>query len=69
MLRSAEVGAWDWDIPAGAATWDETIVALYGMAPGVLQGPWESFDPKIHPDDLGALEAAIGSCLETGAAV
>ena len=52
VLRSAEVGAWDWDIPAGAATWDETIVALYGMAPGVLQGPWESFDPKIHPDDL-----------------
>ena len=67
VLRSAEVGAWDWDIPAGAATWDETVVALYGMAPGVLQGPWESFDPRVHPDDLGALEAAIGSCLETGA--
>jgi two-component system sensor histidine kinase/response regulator len=67
VLRSAQVGAWDWDIAAGVATWDETIVALYGMAPGVLQGPWTSFDPNVHPDDLEALEAAIGSCLETGA--
>jgi PAS domain S-box-containing protein len=67
VLRSAEVGAWDWDIPADVATWDETVVALYGMAPGVLRGPWASFDPNVHPDDLGALEAATGSCLETGA--
>ena len=38
VLRSAEVGAWDWDIPGGtSATWDETVVALYGMAPGVLR--------------------------------
>src|SRR5450756_1043413 len=67
VLRSAEVGAWDWDIPADVATWDETVVALYGMAPGVLRGPWASFDLNVHPDDLEALEAATGSCLETGA--
>ena len=67
VLRSAEVGAWDWDIPAGVATWDDTIVALYGMAPGVLEGPWQSFDPSVHPDDLETLETAIDRCLETGA--
>ncbi|MCX6373755.1 MAG: ATP-binding protein, partial [Actinobacteria bacterium] len=67
VLRSAAVGAWDWDIPADVATWDETVVALYGMTPGVLQGPWESFDPQIHPDDLAALETATGRCLETDA--
>ena len=67
VLRSAEVGAWDWDIAAGVATWDETIVALYGMAPGVLEGPWETFDPHVHPDDLKALAAAIDGCVETGA--
>ena len=67
VLRSANVGAWDWDIPAGVGVWDETVVALYGMAPGVLRGPWESFDPHVHPDDFEALQAAIGDCLETGA--
>src|SRR5450756_584819 len=67
VLKSAEVGAWDWDIAADVATWDETVVALYGMAPGVLQGPWESFDTNVHPDDLEALDTAVGSCLETGA--
>ncbi|HEY5387386.1 MAG TPA: response regulator, partial [Thermoleophilia bacterium] len=66
VLRSAQVGIWDWDILAGVATWDATAAALYGMAPGVLRGPWELLDPNIHPDDLEALDAAIASCLETG---
>jgi len=67
VLKSAQVGAWDWDISAGVATWDETAAALYGMAPGVLQGPWESFDPNVHADDLEGLRVAIDNCVETGA--
>ncbi len=66
VLRSADMGAWDWDIPAGVATWDETTAALYGMAPGVLRGSWASLDPHVHPDDLAALEAVSNSCLVTG---
>ena len=33
---------------------------------GVLQGPWETFDASVHPDDLEALEAAIDDCLRDG---
>ncbi len=67
VLRSAEVGIWDWDIASDTTTWDETVVALYGMTPGVLQGPWDASNPNIHPEDLEALRVAIDNCLQTGA--
>ena len=67
VLRSAEVGAWDWDIASDIVTWDETVVALYGMTPGVLQGPWSASNRNIHPDDLETLRATIDDCLAKGA--
>jgi PAS domain S-box-containing protein len=67
VLRSAEVGAWDWDIPSDVVKWDETVVALYGMTPGVLEGPWDAANPHIHPDDLETHRATIDDCLEKGA--
>ena len=68
VLKSAEVGAWDWDIAAGVERWDETVVALYGMAPGVLQGSGDALEQYVHPDDRAAVEAALGRCVATGAA-
>ncbi len=64
VLRSAEVGAWDWDIVTGMETWDETVVALYGMAPGVLEGPGATLYETVHPDDIEAYVAAIDDCVE-----
>ncbi len=67
VLRSAQVGAWDWDIPTDVATWDDTAAVLYGMTSDRREGPMESFDPTIHPDDVKALAAAIDACAATGA--
>ncbi len=66
VLRSAEVGAWDWDIVTRTETWDETVVALYGMTPGVLEGPGDTLYATVHPDDVEAHVAAIEECVATG---
>jgi PAS domain S-box-containing protein len=66
VLSSAAVGVWDWDIPADLATWTETTAVLYGMTSKQLSGPMESFYPSVHPDDLGALIAAIERSRGTG---
>ncbi|HZL63825.1 MAG TPA: response regulator [Thermoleophilia bacterium] len=66
VLRSAQVGAWDWDIVTGLETWDETVVALYGMASGALAGPGDTLYETVHPDDLEAHVAAIDDCVATG---
>ena len=67
VLRSAEVGAWDWDIEQDLARWDETIVALYGMEPGTFDGRFEAFYETLHPDDVAVLDAAVAKALESDA--
>ena len=52
VLRSAEVGAWDWDIVHDVTTWDETLAALLDLPPESRVGTWETFDPSIHPEDI-----------------
>jgi len=66
VLRSAQVGAWDWDIVTGIETWDETVVALYGMTPGVVDGPGTMLYETVHPDDVESHVAAIDDCVKTG---
>ncbi len=60
------MGAWDWDIVTGVETWDETVVALYGLAPGVLEGSGDRLYETVHPEDLEAHVAAIEDCVATG---
>jgi hypothetical protein len=37
-LSSAEMGTWDWDVPAASMWWDERMHALFGLAPGTFKG-------------------------------
>ena len=67
VLRSAEVGAWDWDIPADVATWDETVVALYGMAPGCSRDPGSRSIRTSTQTTSRRSRPRSASCLETGA--
>ena len=64
VLRSAEVGIWEWDIGADHMTWDETVAALYGLPPDQRSGPWTSLDGCIHADDREMVEAAAAAAVE-----
>jgi PAS domain S-box-containing protein len=68
VLKSAEVGAWDWDMVRDLATWDETLARLLRLPEGVLSGPWETFDAQIHPDDYALVNAAVNNVVENGGA-
>jgi phosphoserine phosphatase RsbU/P len=50
-LSSAEMGTWDWDVPADAIWWDERMHALFGLAPGTFKGSYEAFLGSIHEED------------------
>ena len=68
VLKSAEVGAWDWDIVTNVTAWDETLARLLGLPADVFVGTWETFDVSVHPDDLPVLNAAVAEVLRTGKA-
>lgn len=49
--KSAGIGIWDWDILKNELVWDEQMIALYGLQPGMFKGAYEAWLNGIHPDD------------------
>lgn len=50
--RTAGIGIWQWHIPSKTVHWDETMFALYGMAPtpdGTVR--YDDYIAHLHPED------------------
>lgn len=51
IQRLAQLGSWEWDIPANAVTWSNELYRIYGVAPGEFEATYEAFLAHVHPDD------------------
>ena len=62
------VGTWDWRIPSDTAYCDAQLAALCSVDPklGEEGAPLATYFKAIHPDDAGAVEAAIERAITTG---
>jgi PAS domain S-box-containing protein len=68
-LSSAEMGTWDWDVPAGVIWWNERMHALFGLAPGTFKGAYEDFLGLIHEEDRERLRADFARVIAARTAV
>lgn len=53
--QTAGIGIWQWHKPSGRIHWDDTMFALYGLAPtpdGTLS--LDEYLARLHPDDVPA---------------
>ena len=50
-LLAAGVGSWHIDLASGLATWDPTMEALFGLAPGTFPGSRRDWANRIHDED------------------
>ncbi|MGB7789958.1 MAG: SpoIIE family protein phosphatase [Terrimicrobiaceae bacterium] len=66
-LSSAEIGTWDWDVPAGVIWWDERMHALFGLAPATFKGDYEGFLALIHHEDRGRVRDEFTRTIEARA--
>jgi phosphoserine phosphatase RsbU/P len=66
-LSSAEIGTWDWDMPAGVIWWDERMHALFGLPPGTFKGDYDGFLALIHPEDRQRVRAEFTRSIEARA--
>ena len=61
--RSGGIGIWDWDLKTNTLTWDDMMLALYGLQREGFSGAIDAWQAGIHPDDveaqLLAMQAAI----------
>ncbi|MDH4390123.1 MAG: PAS domain S-box protein [Aquabacterium sp.] len=62
----AGIGSFDWHPVTGALHWSDGQFRLWGHAPGSLTPDAAAFRARVHPDDLGALEARLQHSLASG---
>jgi phosphoserine phosphatase RsbU/P len=68
-LSSAEIGTWDWDVPAASMWWDERMHALFGLAPGTFKGGYNDFLELVHAEDRQKIRAEFEREIATRTAV
>ncbi|HEY0709889.1 MAG TPA: PAS domain S-box protein, partial [Polyangia bacterium] len=65
-LAAAEVGTWEWNIPANRVTWSPNIESIFGLAPGSFAGTYEAWLALVHPDDREAIQKQVAKAIEQG---
>jgi diguanylate cyclase (GGDEF)-like protein/PAS domain S-box-containing protein len=59
----AEVGSWEWDVPAHVVTWSAQMYLMAGLEPGSMTPTVESFLEVIHEDDHDRVAALLGTAV------
>ena len=52
VQQAANIGIFEWNIPAETIAWTKEAEALYGLAPGSFGGNFAAWERSVHPDDL-----------------
>ena len=63
-LRSADMGAWHWDIAENKRYFDAQVCHLLGIDPATFTGAADEFFGALHPDDRTPLKAALARTIE-----
>ena len=62
-LSAANEGIWDWDLDSNAIVFDSRYYTMAGYEPHEFPGNFEEWEKRVHPDDIGAVKAAVGQYL------
>ena len=65
--RIARFGDCEWDPRSGEGSWSAELARIFALPPRAGSGPIETLWERVHPDDRGALRAAVDSALEGSA--
>ncbi|MEY5098981.1 MAG: hypothetical protein RJA36_1700 [Pseudomonadota bacterium] len=61
--RSANAGAWSWDLVHDTHHWSRELLQLFGLPPDA-PGGWASWRKALHPDDRAEAERRFMEALE-----
>jgi two-component system cell cycle sensor histidine kinase/response regulator CckA len=64
--RIAHFGNWEWDIVNDRARWSEEMYRIFGLDPAGAMPNLEASLKLMHPDDRGAVEAAVKAAIKQG---
>lgn len=59
VLEGTKTGIWDWDMKSGQVYYDQQWKALLGYEADEIQGGFEEWQSRWHPDDRQNIETAM----------
>ncbi len=62
-LDVSQMGLWDWNIVTNQVTWSENYEVLFGVLPSSFDGPYETFQKCVYPEDKQSVMQAIARAL------
>lgn len=65
----AEIGIWEFDVATGVGIWSDSHFRLMGLDPEQGEAAYQTWQDRVHPDDLSWVEAAFQSALDHHTAV
>jgi PAS domain S-box-containing protein len=64
-VDAAGVGTFDLDLVTGALVWDDRLLELFGYDRATFDRTLESFNRRVHPDDLPRVLTALQDAIDT----
>ncbi|MBE7550178.1 MAG: PAS domain-containing protein [Anaerolineales bacterium] len=64
VLKGAELGTWDWNVPTGDVVFNERWAEMLGYSLAEIEPKVSSWEKLLHPDEVAALMAALADHLE-----
>jgi PAS domain S-box-containing protein len=58
-LDAAEYGVWDWNLATGEVVYDDRWLAILGFEHGEMPSDPAAWRARVHPDDMGRIDAAV----------
>ncbi len=64
-LQAARIGTFEWDLRTGALHWDRRLLEMFGYDDESFDNTIDSFNRRLHPDDLPRVTAALQHARDT----
>ncbi|MGL5835899.1 MAG: PAS domain-containing protein, partial [Waterburya sp.] len=59
------IGSWDWKIVEGTVDWNDNHARLLGLVPSEVEGSYQTWRDRVHPEDIEQVEQAVTYALKT----
>jgi PAS domain S-box-containing protein len=59
VIEATSDGVWDWNLQTGAVFFSDRCYAMLDYAPGEFAADYAHWRDRVHPDDLGRVEATV----------
>ncbi|MEH2159503.1 MAG: PAS domain S-box protein [Nostoc sp.] len=63
VLDVSQMGLWDWNIITNQVIWSENYELLFSVVPNSFDGPYETFQKCVYPEDKQSVMQRIGHAL------